>query len=230
MQNVEKRYERNGKAKPCCLDQEDLSALARLIQETFSRPEVDRYFRVSTTTGSTRVFSNSIEDFLVQMDLPGKITDLSFWIEGWDQKNRFDKNILLDFSRYSIQLHVEGTDPLWVYDKFNNIMKFLRDKRAWYWPVILLERAIIFCITIMLIANLIVSFKIGKIVHYISTIAMMGVWSLLIFADTRKIWPYSLLKLKGSRKDLDREDIIMLIVIALLISVFVEVILATFLG
>jgi hypothetical protein len=30
---------------------------------------------------------------------------LSFWIEGWDQKTRFDKNIWLDFSQYAIQLN-----------------------------------------------------------------------------------------------------------------------------
>ena len=186
MQNVEKRYERSGKARPCYLDQKDLLNLARIIQETFSKPEIDRYFRVSTTLGNTRVFSNSMDDFLVQKDLPEKITELSFWIEGWDQRTRFDKNVLLDFSRYSVQLHVEGTDPVWVYDKYNNIMKFLKDKRAWYWPVIMLEKFIIFCLTIMLIASLIISYKLRKASDYVSNIALLGVWSLLIFSDTQK--------------------------------------------
>jgi hypothetical protein len=56
MQNVEKRYERSGKARPCFLDQKDLVNLAHIIQETFSKPEIERYFRVSTTLGNTAQF------------------------------------------------------------------------------------------------------------------------------------------------------------------------------
>lgn len=230
MQNVEERYERSGKASPCYLDQKDLLNLTRIIQETFSKPEIDRYFRVSTTLGNARVFSNSMDDFLVQKDLPEKITELSFWIEGWDQRTRFDKNVLLDFSRYSVQLHVEGTDPVWVYDKYNNIMKFLKDKRAWYWPVIMLEKFIIFCLTIMLIASLIISYKLRKASDYVSNIALLGVWSLLIFSDTRKIWPYSILKLKGTKAGFDKENIFMVAVIAILILVLLDLILRPFLG
>ena len=230
MQNVEKRYERSGKARPCFLDQEDLLNLAHLIQETFTKPEIDRYFRVSTTLGNTRVFSNSMDDLLVQKDLPDKITDLSFWIEGWDQRTRFDKNVLLDFSRYSIQLHVEGIDPVWVYDKYNNIMKFLKDKRAWYWPIIMLEKFIIFCLTIMLIAGLILSYKLRKASNYVSNVALLGVWSLLIFSDTRKIWPYSILKLKGTKAAFDKENILMVAVIAILILVLLDFIFGPFLG
>ncbi len=230
MQNVEKRYERSGKARPCFLDQKDLVNLAHIIQETFSKPEIDRYFRVSTNLGNTRVFSNSMDDLLVQRDLPEKITELSFWIEGWDQKTRFDKNVLLDFSKYSIQLHVEGTDPLWVYDKYNNIMKFLKDKRAWYWPVIILEKFIIFCMTIMLVASLILSYRLRKTSSYVSDIALLGVWSLLIFSDTRKIWPYSSLKLKGTKAALDKENISMVAIIIILILVILDFILGPFLG
>lgn len=230
MQNVEKRYERSGKARPCFLDQEDLLNLARIIQETFSKPEIDRYFRVSTTLGDTRVFSNSMGDFLGQKDLPEKITELSFWIEGWDQRTRFDKNVLLDFSRYSVQLHVEGTDPVWVYDKYNNIMKFLKDKRAWYWPIIMLERYIIFGMTIILIASLILSYKLRRATHYISDIALLSVWSLLIFSDTRKIWPYSLLKLKGVKAVLDKENILMVAILSILMLVLLHFILEPFLG
>ncbi|MCX5890890.1 MAG: hypothetical protein NTY36_15805 [Deltaproteobacteria bacterium] len=230
MQNVEKRYERSGKARPCFLDQKDLVNLAHIIQETFSKPEIERYFRVSTTLGNTRVFSNSMDDFLVQKDLPEKITELSFWIEGWDQRTRFDKNVLLDFSRYSIQLHVEGTDPVWVYDKYNNIMKFLKDKRACYWPIIMLEKYIIFCMTIMLIASLILSYRLRKASSYVSDIALLGVWSLLIFSDTRKIWPYSFLKLKGTKAALDKENIFMVAIIMILILVLLDFILGPFFG
>jgi len=230
MHNVEKRYQRSGKARPCFLDQKDLVDLTHVIQETFTKPEIDRYFRVSTTLGNTRVFSNSMDDFLVQKDLPEKITELSFWIEGWDQRTRFDKNVLLDFSRYSVQLHVEGTDPVWVYDKYNNIMKFLKDKRAWYWPVIILEKFIIFCMTIMLIAGLILSYKLGKVSNYVSNIALLGVWSLLIFSDTRKIWPYSFLKLKGTKSALDKENILMVAILAILILVLFDFIFGPLFG
>ena len=67
-------------------------------------------------------------------ELGDRMADLSFWIEGWDQKTRFDKNILLDFSKYSIQLNVEGTDPVWVYDTYNSITNYLKNKTAWYCP------------------------------------------------------------------------------------------------
>ena len=230
MENVEKRYERSGKARPCFLDQEDLLNLAHAIQETFTKPEIDRYFRVSTTLGDSRVFSNSMDDFLVQKDLPEKITELSFWIEGWDQRTRFDKNVLLDFSRYSVQLHVEGTDPVWVYDKYNNIMKFLKDKRAWYWPVIMLEKFIIFCMTLMLIASLIISYRLMKTVNYVSDIALLGVWAFLILSDTRKIWPYSLLKLRGTKRAFDKENILMVAILAVMIIVLLEVFVASFYG
>lgn len=226
MQNLEKRYERSGKAKPCFLDQEDLANLARLIQEGFTKPEIDRYFRVSTTLGNSRVFSTSMAEFLLQDSLPDKITDLSFWIEGWDQRTRFDKSVLLDFSRYSVQLHVEGTDPVWVYDKFNHIMKFLKDKRAWYWPVIMLEKFNIFCLTIILIASLVFSFQAKRTINYVSDIALLGIWSFLILVDTRKIWPYSLLKLKGEKSAFDKENLLMVGILVIIFLILLNIILS----
>ena len=89
------------------------------------------------------------------------MADLSFWIEGWDQKTRFDKNILLDFSKYSIQLSVEGTDPVWVYDTYNSITNYLKNKTAWYCPIIIMEKIIVFFITIILIANIVIAAKKG---------------------------------------------------------------------
>jgi hypothetical protein len=230
MQTVEKRYERSGKARPCLLDQEDLVNLAGVIQETFSKPEIDRYFRISTTLGHTRVFSNSVDEFLAQKDLPERVSELSFWIEGWGQRTRFDKNVLLDFSRYSIQLHVEGTDPVWVYDKYTKIRNFLKDKRAWYWPIILLEKFIIFCITMVLIASLVASFRLRKTISYVSDLALLGVWSFLVFSDTRKIWPYCVLRLKGSKTALNKENLLMIGILVVLILVFLELILSSLLG
>ncbi len=217
MENMQKRYERKGKAKPCFLTHADLLALAQIIQESFTRPEVERFFRVSTTLGSTRVFTNSIDDFVEQPELSEKVYDLSFWIEGWDQKNRFDKNILLDFSRYSIQLSVEGTDPVWVYDKYTKIMRFLEHKTAWYWPIIILEKFITFIITIVLISSIIISFSAGVMGYYTGKIALLGIWSFLIFYDTRKIWPYSNIRLKGTESALSKENVFMATIFALLL-------------
>lgn len=226
MENIEKRYERRGKAKPCFLSPDDLVALAGIIQETFTKPEVKRYFRVSTTMGSARIFSNSMEDFLTPNMLPDKISDLSFWIEGWDQKNRFDKNVLLDFSKYSVQLHVEGTDPVWVYDKYNKIMKFLKDKTAWYWPVITLEKFIIFGMTMILIASLAISFRMEKTFYYSGKFALLGIWTFLIFYDTRKIWPYSILRLRGAETAFSRENVFMVGLIAIVICAILEGVIA----
>lgn len=226
--NLEKRYERKAKVRPCSLGPGDLTALAAIIQDTFNKPEIDRYFRVSTTRGSNRIFSNSMEDFLNLKELPDQINDLSFWIEGWNRKSRFDKNVLLDFSRYSAQLQVEGTDPVWVYDKFSNIMKFLKKKTAWYWPIITLEKLIIFCLTMFLISSLIISYVLGARVNYGSTIAMLGVWIFLIFYDTRKIWPYCFVRLRSTPSVWTKENIIMGAVIALVVAVILAGLISPF--
>jgi hypothetical protein len=222
MHNLEQRYERSGKAKPCSLDQEDLITLSHLIQETFTRPEIERYFRVSTTLGNTRVFSNSMADFLVQKDLPEKLTDLSFWIEGWGHQTRFDKNVLLDFSRYSVRLHVEGIDPVWVFDKYNKITEFLQHKTVWYWPIIVLERFIMFSMTVILIISLMISYHLKDTLHFVSKIGFLGAWVFLMFVDTRKIWPYSSLQVKGKRSLISRENLFMVAILSILVMVVLE--------
>ncbi|MCL4502068.1 MAG: hypothetical protein M1438_09455 [Deltaproteobacteria bacterium] len=219
MEPLEKRYEKQGKARPCFLDQDDLVNLARIVQETFTRPEIDRYFRISTTLNGSRVFCSTMADFLVQEDLPDRVHDLTFWIEGWGQKTRFDKTILLDFSGYSVQLKVEGVDPVWVFDKYNRIMKFLREKSAWYWPVIIFEKPIVFCITILLISSMILNFRLGKPVIYLGELGMLAIWAVSVFYDTRKIWPYSLLRLKGSEPLLNTETFSIAALLIILVSV-----------
>ena len=160
-ESVEKRYEKHGRIKPCVLTRDDILALAAIIQKTFTKPEVDRYFRISTVLNHTRVFSNSVEHLLSLEELGDRVADLSFWIEGFDQKTRFDKNVLLDFSKYSIQLNVEGTDPVWVYDTYNGITDYLKKKTAWYWPIIMMEKITVFFITLILIANIAIAVKKG---------------------------------------------------------------------
>jgi len=217
MKPVEKRYERHGRIKPCVLKRRDIFRLGELIQETFTTPEIDRYFRISTTLNHTRVFSNSIDHLLSQEELADRIADLSFWIEGWDQNTRFDKNILLDFSKYSIQLIVEGTDPLWVYDKYNSITKYLRTKVAWYWPIITMEKIIMFFITIALIANIIIAVKQMDPYYYFDKVGLLAVWMFLVFFDTRKIWPYSNIRLREDNLYLSRENVVMFIMILVVI-------------
>ena len=124
-ESVAKRQEKHGQIKPCVLTRDDIQALATIIQRTFTKPEVERYFRISTVLNHPRIFSNSVDHLLSLKELGDRVADLSFWIEGWDQKTRFDKIILLDCSKYSIQLNVEGTDPVWVYDTYNRITNFL---------------------------------------------------------------------------------------------------------
>jgi hypothetical protein len=222
MGNLEKRYAKQGRVRPCFLDQDDLINLARIVQETFTRPEIDRYFRVSTTLNGSRVLCNTMADFLVLQDLPDRVHDLTFWIEGWGQKTRFDKTILLDFSRYSVQLKVEGTDPVWVFDKYNRLTKFLRDKSAWYWPVITFEKPIIFSVTILLIISMFLNFKLGEPVTYLGELGMLAIWAVSVFYDTRKIWPYAILRLKGAEPILSTETFSIAALLIILASVLLE--------
>jgi hypothetical protein len=212
-ESVEKRYEKHGQIKPCVLTRDDIQALATIIQRTFTKPEIDRYFRISAVLNHTRIFSNSVEHLLSLKELGDRVADLSFWIEGWDQKTRFDKNILLDFSKYSIQLSVEGTDPVWVYDTYNRITNFLRNKTAWYCPIIIMEKVFVFFITIILIANVVIAFKKTAPLYYLDKLGLLALWMFLVFYDTRKIWPYSNIRLKEDKFYLSRENIVMLVMI-----------------
>jgi hypothetical protein len=212
-ESVEKRYEKHGRIKPCVITRDDILALTAIILRTFTKPEIERYFRISTVLNHTRVFSNSAEHLLSLEEWGDQVTDLSFWIEGWDQKTRFDKNILLDFSKYSIQLNVEGTDPVWVYDTYNSISSYLKTKTAWYSPIIIMEKIIVFIITIMLIVNIIIAVKKGSQSYYLDKIGLVVIWIFLVFYDTRKIWPYSNIRLTEDHSYITRENVSMLVMI-----------------
>jgi hypothetical protein len=216
-ESVEKRYERHGRIKPCVLTRDDILALAKIVQGTFTKPEVERYFRISTVLNHTRVFSNSVEHLLSLGELGDRVADLSFWIEGWDQKTRFDKNILLDFSKYSIQLSVEGTDPVWVYDTYTSIINYLKNKTAWYSFIISIEKIIVFFITIILIANIIIAAKQGYPLYYFDKLGLLVVWMFLVFYDIRKIWPYSNIRLKEDKFYLCKENVVMLVMVLVVI-------------
>ncbi len=216
-ESVEKRYEKHGRIKPCVLTRDDILALAAIIQRTFTKPEVDRYFRISTVLNHTRVFSNSVEHLLSLEELGDRVADLSFWIEGFDQKTRFDKNVLLDFSKYSIQLNVEGTDPVWVYDTYTSITGYLKKKTAWYWPIIMMEKITVFFITLILIANIVIAVKKGDPLYYVDKLGLLALWMCLVFYDTRKIWPYSNIWLKKDKVYLSRENVVMFVMILVVI-------------
>jgi hypothetical protein len=220
-ESVEKRYEKHGRIKPCVLTRDDIFALAKIIQGTFTKPEVERYFRISTVLNHTRVFSNSVEHLLSLEELGDRVADLSFWIEGWDQKTRFDKNILLDFSKYSIQLSVEGTDPVWVYDTYNSITNYLKSKIAWYCPIIIMEKVIVFFITIILISNIIIAVKKSAPLYYLDKVGLLALWMFLVFYDTRKIWPYSNIQLKEDKFYLSKENVVMLgMILVVILAIF----------
>ncbi|MGO8762027.1 MAG: hypothetical protein ACLP2P_06825 [Desulfobaccales bacterium] len=216
-ESVEKRYERHGRIKPCVLTRDDILALEKIVQGTFTKPEVERYFRISTVLNHTRVFSNSVEQLLSLGELGDRVADLSFWIEGWDQKTRFDKNILLDFSKYSIQLSVEGTDPVWVYDTYTSIINYLKNKTAWYSFIISIEKIIVFFITIILIANIIISARQGYPLYFLDKLGLLVVWMFLVFYDIRKIWPYSNIRLKEDKYYLCKENVVMLVMVLVVI-------------
>jgi hypothetical protein len=216
-ESVEKRYEKQGRMKPCVLTRDDILALAAIIQRTFTKPEIDRYFRISTVLNSTRVFSNSVDHLLSLEELGDRVADLSFWIEGWDQKTRFDKNVLLDFSRYSIQLRVEGTDPVWVYDTYNSITNYLKNKVAWYSPIVITEKIIVFFITIILIGNIVIAIKKVGQLYYLDKLGLLILWMFLVFYDTRKIWPYSNIRLKENKFYLCKENVVMFVMILVFI-------------
>ena len=217
MAELEKRYEKSGKLKPYSLNRRDLGELTGIVQETFTKAEIDRCFRISTTLGETRVFDYSLEEFLERPELPQQISDMSFWIEGWDNQGRLDKNILVDFSRYAVSFKVEGADPVWVYDRHKRLSKFLEAKTAWYWPLIFLERFLIFFITIMLITNILISIKIKETAFYLDKAALLGVWIFLVFYDTRKILPYADINLSGGRSVFRKENVYGMLIIILLI-------------
>ena len=127
------------------------------------------------------------------------------------------KNILLDFSKYSIQLNVEGTDPVWVYDTYNRIINYLKNKTAWYCPIILMEKIIVFFITIMLIVNIIIEVKKGAPSYYLDKLGLVALWMFLVFYDTKKIWPYSNIRLQEDKIYLNRENVGMLVMILVVI-------------
>ena len=69
----------------------------------------------------------------------------------------------------------------------------------------------------MLIVNIIIVVKKGDPSYYLDKLGLVVLWIFLVFYDTRKIWPYSNIRLKEDRIYLTRENISMLGMILLVI-------------
>ncbi|HEX9882358.1 MAG TPA: hypothetical protein VGA79_00170 [Desulfobaccales bacterium] len=119
-------------------------------------------------------------------------------------------------------MSVEGIDPVWVYDKYTKIAKFLKSKVAWYWPLIILEKFVIFAVTLLLISNVIISLRLGEVVYYIDKIVLLGVWAFLIFYDTRQIWPYANIRIRSNKSIFSKENLMMFLLLAVLVWVVIE--------
>jgi hypothetical protein len=80
-----------------------------------------------------------------------------------------------------------------------------------------MEKIIIFFITIVLIANIIIAVKKGDPLYYLDKLGLVVLWIFLVFYDTRKIWPYSNIRLQEDKIYLTRENIGMLVMILVVI-------------
>jgi len=96
---------------------------------------------------------------------------------------------------------------------YNNIINYLKNKTAWYCPIIIMEKFIVFFITIILIANIIIAAKQGDPLYYLDKLGLVALWMFLVFYDTKKIWPYSNIRLKEDKVYLSRENVVMLVMI-----------------
>ncbi|MDO9071017.1 MAG: hypothetical protein Q7V36_05805, partial [Deltaproteobacteria bacterium] len=72
-------------------------------------------------------------------------------------------------------------------------------------------------ITIILIANIIIAVKKGDPSYYLDKFGLVVLWIFLVFYDTRKIWPYSNIRLKEDKIYLTRENVSMLVMILVVI-------------
>ncbi len=216
MQNIHPRYGKKGTLKPCRLNKDDLLVLTDIIQETFTKPEIERYFSISSTIGGVRVFAKSIDDLLDQKELPDRLTDLAFWIESLDNNGFLNKSILLDFSKFAVQLSVEGADSGWVNKKYSEITHYLKTKTAWYWPLIILERFIIFAITLILISSLVISLGLKERFYYIDEALLVGLWIFFVFFDTRNLWPFANIRLKDDFSPANKENLVAALIIFML--------------
>ena len=75
-----------------------------------------------------------------------------------------------------------------------------------------------FFITIILIANIAIAFRKGDPLYYLDKFGLLALWMFLVFYDTRKIWPYSNIRLKEDKFYLYKENVVMfaMILVAML--------------
>ena len=51
---------------------------------------------------------------------------------------------------------------------------------------------------------------------------MLAIWAVSVFYDTRKIWPYAVLRLKGTEPILSKETFSIAALLLILVSILVE--------
>ena len=83
--------------------------------------------------------------------------------------------------------------------------------------MIIMEKFIVFLITIVLIANVIITVMKGDRSYYLDKLGLLTAWVFLVFYDTRKIWPYSNIRLQENKVHLSRENVAMLVMILVVI-------------
>jgi hypothetical protein len=84
-----------------------------------------------------------------------------------------------------------------------------------------MEKVIIFFITIVLIANIIIAFEKGASSYYLDKLGLVVLWIFLVFYDTRKIWPYSNIRLQEDKHYLTRENVTMwAMILVVILAIF----------
>ena len=89
-----------------------------------------------------------------------------------------------------------------------------------------MEKVIVFFLTIVLVANIIIAVKKGDPSYYLDKLGLLVLWMFLVFYDTRKIWPYSNIRLKEDKTYLTRENVSMLVMILVVsLAIFIGTVL-----
>jgi hypothetical protein len=57
----------------------------------------------------------------------------------------------------------------------------------------------------------------GNPFYYVDKLGLLAVWMFLVFYDTRKIWPYSNIRLKEDKIYLSKENIVMFVMILVVV-------------
>ena len=85
-----------------------------------------------------------------------------------------------------------------------------------------MEKFVIFAITLLLISNIIISIRGREVAYYFDKIALLALWGFLVLYDTRKVWPYADIRIKGNKSKFNKESLILVLLILLLVWAVIE--------